>query len=342
MMTAVIGVLRSNIVRYGKAVAGLAVPLLLLGCSTPAGEPSAPDAELAPDSGITSPSPEAAVQPTTDAAPNKPQADQKVPEQAVGCGSSPLQLTRFDKSLRTTAEGRTFTGWGGTATPAAAKRQPILFIHGNGGDADGYLPFRNIFCKAGYSDAELWAVTFQNNTCSGYCSNGSNTQHATELAKFVELVRAQTGATRVAIVAVSMGVPTARYYIKYLGGLQKSEVSLAYLVSGPNHGLEACDAYSAGSVNVSCAELDATALASGWLKKLNTPDETPNGQDNGLPKAQTIIYRTVAYQSDPFFPGKYVKSPELVGADNQMLPGDTHAAIDTTDLLSYLNKAAQP
>jgi len=259
-------------------------------------------------------------------------------EPAGECAATPHSLERFAAPLRTTASGRTFTGWGGTLTARPSHRAPVIFVHGNGGSASGWKSFRAELCAAGYDDAEIWAITFQDNDCSGACSSGSNTEHAEELARLVELVRAQTSAAKVNIVAVSMGVTTARHYIKYLGGVAKHEVGLAYLVSGPNHGLSLC-AYPASLINVACEELDASALESGWLHELNTPDETPDGQGDGLSASETIIYRTVSFTEDPFFPGSYVDSPKLEGADNLVHEGDQHAAIDIGDLLSYLGQA---
>jgi hypothetical protein len=142
----------------------------------------------------------------------------------------------------------------------------------------------------------------------------------------------------VSLLAVSMGVPTARYYIKSLGGLSRDEIALAYLVSGPNHGLLDCDILGASYVNVACAELDSYALKYRWLHDLNHPDETPNGQNDGLPAGKTILYRTVSYTDDPYFPSSYIASPKLEGADNLLLPGTKHAAIDLADLASYLKK----
>lgn len=284
-----------------------------------------------PDSGVVAPQPDSG--PATDSG----TADSAPP--SPGCAPQPLSVDRFPEADRTTADGRTFSGWGGTAQPGAAQKIPVVFVHGNGGTAAGWKPFRDHLCKQGYSDREIWAVTFQDYSCAGPCYSGSNTEHATELERFVALVRAQTQAKRVNIVAASMGVTTARYYIKSLGGIKRNEVALAYLVSGPNHGLSDCDIPGASMVNVACAELDSYALSYGWLHDLNTPDETPSGQGDGLPAHQTVIYRTVSYTQDPFFPGSYSSSPQLDGADNLVVNGSQHAAIDLTDLQGYLGKA---
>lgn len=302
----------------------------LLQVTTDAGAPTgddglwgATDGQLAPDAIADSTT-------TNDAPPVKPI-----------CLPAPLALGRFTKQQRTTNTGRVFGGWGGGASatldaPQPAQRVPVIFVHGNGGSASDFLGLRKTLCKQGYTDQEIWAVTFQDHSCFGTCLSGSNTQHAAELARMVELVRSATKAKRVGIVAVSMGVTTARYYLKFLGGT--SETALAYLVSGPNHGLASCDFAGSSSINVACAEIATMTSYTGWLHDLNTPDETPSGQGDGLPAAKTMLYRVLTYALDPYYVGLYTQSPLLAGADNLTLSGALHGQPNEADLLAYLAK----
>lgn len=290
----------------------------------PADDGSATDGEPAQDA-------------TTDSA---PATDSEPPVKPV-CLPTPLPLSRFTKKQRTTTTGRVFGGWGGGASatlaaPQPAQRVPVIFVHGNGGTAGDFLGLRKALCKQGYTDQEIWAITFQDNSCFGTCLSGSNTQHATELAQMVTLVRSVTKAARVAIVAVSMGVTTTRYYLKFLGGT--GEAALAYLVSGPNHGLASCDFAGSSSINVACAEVATLTTYSGWLHDLNSPDETPSGQGDGLPTSKTVLYRVLTYALDPYFTGLYTQSPLLAGADNLTLSGALHGQPDEPDLLAYLAK----
>lgn len=317
----------------GRHLAALVLTMILAGCSendhTPASDGGNPD---------TTPPATDGQPPSRDGPLAKPDKKGPAPDTQAApgsCAASPLSLARFPKSMRTTAKGRTFTGWGGAAKPGKAQRVPVIFVHGNGGVAQGWKPIRDTLCKQGYGDLEIWAVTFQDNTCSGACAKGSNTEHATELARLVQLVRGQTQAKKVNIVAVSMGVPATRYYMKSLGGVTRAEVALAYLVSGPNHGLQLCDTPGAAMVNVACAEL---VTGSTWINKLNKPDETPSGVGDGQPQGKTIIYRTVSFTGDHFFPGKYVSSPKLAGADNRVIDTKEHATIYPQDLHKYLAK----
>jgi len=90
---------------------------------------------------------------------------------------------------------------------------------------------------------------------------------------------------------------------------------------------------------VVCAELDAKARLFGWLRDLNTPDETPKGQDDGLGKSQTVFYRTQAYALDPTYAGLYALSTRLKGAHHVTLPGHFHGQVDLSDLQSYLSSS---
>jgi triacylglycerol esterase/lipase EstA (alpha/beta hydrolase family) len=285
--------------------------------TAPGDDATTSDGMLAPDSGDPSP-------------------DTTLPVKAP-CLPAPLSLDRFPKAKRTTNTGRTFTGWGGGATATAATLPPVIFVHSNGGKADDFKPLRKQLCAKGYNDQELWAITFQDPSCWGTCLSGSNTQHAAELAKLVELVRAQTKAKRVALVATSMGVMAARYYLKYLGGAK--EVSLAYLVSGPSHGTSYCDTLGASAINVACNEISSATLYKGWLHDLNTPDETPSGQGDAQP---AVTYRVLHYNLDSYYLGYYANSPLLKGADNVVLSGASHGVIPPTDLLTYLAKTTKP
>ncbi len=296
------------------------------------------DASAPPADGVGSATDgEPAMDATTDSA---SATDSEPPVKPV-CLPTPLPLSRFTKKQRTSSTGRVFGGWGGgaaatLAAPQPAQRVPVIFVHGNGGTAGDFLGLHKALCKQGYTDQEIWAITFQDNSCFGTCLSGSNTQHATELAQMVTLVRSVTKAKRVAIVAVSMGVTTTRYYLKFLGGL--GEAALAYLVSGPNHGLASCDLAGSSSINVACAEVATLTTYSGWLHDLNSPDETPSGQGDGLPAIKTVLYRVLTYALDPYFVGLYTQSPLLAGADNLTLSGALHGQPNEADLLAYLAK----
>ncbi len=318
------------------ALATLLAAMAPLACASGTSDAVPFELNPTPDSGADLlPGPDAGVPyPAADGAPGAPDSVQV----AKGCAARPISLGRFPVGSRTTASGRIFGGWGGSASALPAARPPLVLVHGNGETADRWLSLRKELCSRGYSDQEIWAITFKDKSCFGACLGGSNTQHATELERFVKLVLTWTGASRVRMVAVSMGVTTARYYMKFRGGLQRNEVAMAYLVSGPNHGTPGCDIPGAAAVNVACAEISTATLLNGWLRDLNHPDETPRGQHDGFPAGQTVAYRTVSYTLDPAFPGLYFKSPRLKGADHLQLPGAQHALVPFADLWGQLGK----
>jgi len=257
---------------------------------------------------------------------------------ASGCALSPHGLHRFPTARRRTTSGRVFSGWGGSPSGGKPLRPPLVLIPGNSETANRWLDLRKQLCALGYSDQEVWAITFKQPSCVGLCLGGSNSQHASELELFVKLVKAETGASKVNLVAVSMGVTTARYYLKFRGGLTRDEVGLAYLISGPNHGTPMCDMPGAAAMNVACAEIATHTQVQGWLHDLNQPDETPNGQGDGVPASREVTYRTVSYALDPAFPGLYIGSPQLKGADNLRLAGAKHGVVPFKDFWGYLKK----
>ena len=149
----------------------------------------------------------------------------------------------------------------GTAlAPAGASAQdPILFVHGYVESASLWNTMIANFEKDGYSKSSLSAYT--------YNTSQSNKIDAEEVKSKVEALLKSTGATKVDIIAHSMGSLNTRWYIKFLGGEAKVDdwVSLG----GPNHGTETANACS---FQVACQEMQ---VGSKFLSELNAGDETP-------------------------------------------------------------------
>jgi triacylglycerol esterase/lipase EstA (alpha/beta hydrolase family) len=91
---------------------------------------------------------------------------------------------------------------------------------------------------------------------------------ASQLATEVKRVLAATGASKVDIVAHSMGVLSARYYLKNLGGT--AYVDHFVSTAGANHGTSL--ASLCAWLYTSCAEMNT---GSSFLTALNSGDETP-------------------------------------------------------------------
>jgi triacylglycerol esterase/lipase EstA (alpha/beta hydrolase family) len=154
----------------------------------------------------------------------------------------------------------------GTAlAPAGANAQdPILFVHGYVESASLWNTMIGRFEKDGYPKSYLSAYS--------YNTSQSNKIDAEEVKSKVESLLKTTGATKVDIIAHSMGSLNSRYYIKNLGGEAKVDdwVSLG----GPNHGTETANF----CFSTSCVEM---RVGSTFLKELNATDETPGAVNYG-------------------------------------------------------------
>jgi triacylglycerol lipase len=151
------------------------------------------------------------------------------------------------------------------AVPASASAQdPILFVHGYVESASLWNTMIANFEKDGYPKSYLSAYS--------YNTSQSNKIDAEEVKTKVEALLKNTGATKVDIIAHSMGSLNSRYYIKNLGGEAKVDdwVSLG----GPNHGTETANA----CFSTSCVEM---RVGSTFLNALNATDETPGAVNYG-------------------------------------------------------------
>jgi triacylglycerol esterase/lipase EstA (alpha/beta hydrolase family) len=141
---------------------------------------------------------------------------------------------------------------------------PILFVHGWSGSASNWNTMIERFEKDGYPKSYLSAYS--------YNTSQSNKIDAEEVKTKVEALLKNTGATKVDIIAHSMGSLNSRYYIKNLGG--ESKVDDWVSLGGPNHGTETANA----CFSTSCVEM---RFGSTFLKELNATDETPGAVNYG-------------------------------------------------------------
>jgi triacylglycerol lipase len=155
-------------------------------------------------------------------------------------------------------------GVAGISPASSLAQDPILFVHGYTESASVWNTMIGRFEKDGYAKASLSAYS--------YNTSQSNKIDAEEVKSRVETLLKNTGATKVDIVAHSMGSLNSRYYIKNLGGEAKVDdwVSLG----GPNHGTEFANFCSSAS----CVEM---RIGSTFLKELNATDETPGAVNYG-------------------------------------------------------------
>lgn len=140
----------------------------------------------------------------------------------------------------------------------AAGHEPIVFVHGWNSSAATWDTMKGRFAADGWSAGELNAWN--------YDDSQSNVTTASQLASFIDNVRAQTGAAQVDLVTHSMGGLSSRYYLRNLASTGKVDEWVS--LGGPNHGTET--AY--GCFQTSCVEMRP---GSTFLNDLNQGDETP-------------------------------------------------------------------
>ena len=192
---------------------------------------------------------------------------------------------------------------------------PIIFVHGHDPkEVKGYSPteleeFQNKLEEEGYEDqgyvlpstqkstAGIWSgrkvsviMTYYSNKYDqlGDIVGPDDNQHikvyAERLRDVVEVVKHNTGKSKVIIIAHSMGGLVSRAYIKYYGGI--NSVNKLIMIGTPNHGTEGF------IISDLCGELhpgpecEDMRAGSTFLADLNAGDETP-----GSIKYLTIIGR---------------------------------------------------
>jgi triacylglycerol lipase len=198
----------------------------------------------------------------------------------------------------------TDTTTGGTGPLPVLKHDPILFVHGYGGNNGNWQDMKARFLADGWQDVELYAYN--------YSFINSNASSAAEIRDQVDNIIRTTGATKVDIVSFSMGSISSRYYLKNLGGTAKVDawVSLA----GPNHGTDAVENNQCNFTP--CLEI---IPGSAFLTALNATDETP-----GLVRYAT--FRTPCDETiNP------VASTILSGATNTQVTCISHLQMLTDD-----------
>ncbi|WP_027659206.1 esterase/lipase family protein [Salinispora fenicalii] len=141
----------------------------------------------------------------------------------------------------------------------AAVRNPVLFVHGLSSSASTWNTWINKFKADGYQSSELYTWS--------YDWKKSNATTGAKLVNKVQDILDETGATKVDLVAHSMGALSSRWYLKNGGGTATVDDFVS--VAGVNHGTDVslfCFFY------ISCREM---IRGSSFLDSLNSGDETP-------------------------------------------------------------------
>ena len=250
-------------------------------------------------------------------------------------GPAAVRFAKDFPVLKDAEWGWRLGGFGGARRGAPLQHVPVVFVHGNNVDAADWYPVRDQFRKAGWTDQELWALSY--NGLGG--SNGTalftpnperddehrrmgkdantyiteNDVNVPDLYAFVTAVQRYTGSRRFSLVGHSLGVTIAREMLRRHPALRRDLVAFVG-IAGANHGTSFCPPGTEGNV-VSCDEI---AAGTPWLARLNAAGET-----YGPARWMTVYDGSGA--GDPAFAGPtYAQSPALKGADNRQFPGTYH------------------
>lgn len=171
----------------------------------------------------------------------------------------------------------------------AKKSDPVLFVHGFTGSASNWDVMIARLIADGWSSSKLFAYTFSNPYDA---SDGANVRNAYEVKSWVDNILKRTGASKVNIVAHSMGGLSTRYYIKFLGGVNVVDHYIA--LGTPQKG-------------TILAFYGDMRPGSPFLRTLNSGDETPG----------YVKYTTICSPIDELVqPLSYC---QLNGADNRIV-----------------------
>ncbi|MCM3121691.1 triacylglycerol lipase [Mesobacillus sp. AQ2] len=191
---------------------------------------------------------------------------------------------------------------------AASEKDPVVFVHGFTGSSSSYDDMKQWLVSQGWPSNYLFAIQYSNTT-------GSNINNAYELESFIKNVLRQTKASKVDIVAHSMGGLSTRYYVKYLDGAQN--VDDVITLGSPHHGTNS--SYF-GLWTEGAREM---VPGSAFLNDLNSVDETPNGNDSTSVIQYTSIFSSADTVINPY------TSSIIDGADNVEISGVSHSGLLT-------------
>jgi pimeloyl-ACP methyl ester carboxylesterase len=196
---------------------------------------------------------------------------------------------------------------------------PVVFVHGDSDAAGVWQTTIWRFESNGYPRDRLFAISFtdpqaRDDDTVAQANRSSTQDQLRELSAFIDSVKAQTGASKVAIVALSRGGYATRGYV----AANAANVSAAVLGGTPNHGVFAIDGLLGSEYNGRGA----------FLKKLNAGDGEVTA---GVP---FLTLRSDGFDLYAQTDGRFIGHPELptnVTAEGPALKGATNLVLGQVD-----------
>ncbi|MCB0654288.1 MAG: lipase [Saprospiraceae bacterium] len=159
---------------------------------------------------------------------------------------------------RSDINGDSYGGKVNNSTPV--NKQPVIFIHGNSDKAvgnvygqSGWTNSLNYFLAHGYTQSELYAITWGDANPFSSANNYHSKENVTKIRAFIEAVLDYTGASKVDIISHSMGVTLCRKAVKggygydpndggsyYIGPSITGSIDVFVGIAGANQGLTNC------------------------------------------------------------------------------------------------------
>ncbi len=203
---------------------------------------------------------------------------------------------------------------------AQTTKDPVIFVHGwvAGYGLTPWGTIKNNLIRDGWSANRLYEIYYSDPIWA------SNVENARELAAFVDRVLRETGATKVDLVCHSMGGLSARYYIKFLGGVNKVDDYVA--LGTPQHGT----IYASLGAILTIGSAGATEMTPGslFLLRLNAGDETPGA---------VSYFSFGSYTDELVQPWRTIA---LDGATNRWVSGVSHTGLLSNPTIYQWVKAA--
>jgi triacylglycerol lipase len=225
----------------------------------------------------------------------------------VGCGNEPASDVDVDQVVAT-----------------VPSHNPIVFVHGWAGGPSAWNTMKQNFVTAGWAPSLLFAISLSN-PISG--AVGINIAHAAEIRDYINnTVLPQTGASRVDIIAHSMGGLSSMYYVHALNGA----------INGKVADFVCLDCGVQGSTNpIILAVIPDFRQTTAAVTAVRTHDQTPAGvlpDPVGTPHVPGNMTYTFLWQNGSM--------NQLDGGVSQQWPSVSHTGFLTNPAVFQAVKAA--